>query len=472
LNVDVDILNNHIQLKRKITLIPQLISGEIEMTSLASDVWEKIRQQFDISPYPRVPLDASPKKIPDLLYNHNLVTPYYLRNQKVVDTKGKVILDAGCGSGYKSLVLAEANPGAKIVGVDISASSVKLAQQRLEYHGFDNAEFHVLSVEDLPQLNYQFDYINCDEVLYLLPNIDNALHVMQTVLKPDGIIRSNLHSSLQRFNYFCAQKVFTMMGLMDGNPEELEMEIVVDIMKSLKDKILTKARTWNSNYEGEEGKERILMNYLFQGDKGYTIADMFTAIRAADLEFVSMVNWREWALTDLFKDPDNLPAFLGMSLPEISIEERLQLFELLHPVHRLLDFWCGHPGQAQTFVPLSEWADSDWQAVKVYLHPQLNTPKFKEDLVAAVTECKTFNLSEHLSRIKEFVTIDSSMAICLLPLLDAPQPMMSLVERWIKLRPLDPVTSQPVEVTHAFNLVKQLVIALESFDYLLLELQR
>ena len=40
-----------------------------------------------------------------------MVTPYYLRNQKVIETKEKIILDAGCGSGYTSLVLAEANPG-------------------------------------------------------------------------------------------------------------------------------------------------------------------------------------------------------------------------------------------------------------------------------------------------------------------------------------------------------------------------
>jgi len=56
-----------------------------------------------------------------------LVNSYYLRNQKVIKTKGKLVLDAGCGSGYTSLTLAEANPGAKIVGVDISDKSVDIA---------------------------------------------------------------------------------------------------------------------------------------------------------------------------------------------------------------------------------------------------------------------------------------------------------------------------------------------------------
>ena len=112
-----------------------------------SELQAKIRQQFDVVTYPRVPVEKSPKDDYELLYIHNLVTPYYLRNQKVINTEGKVILDAGCGSGYKALVLAEANPGAKIVGIDISEKSVELARKRLQYHGFDNAEFHVLPIE-------------------------------------------------------------------------------------------------------------------------------------------------------------------------------------------------------------------------------------------------------------------------------------------------------------------------------------
>ena len=98
-----------------------------------TELREKIRQQYETGPYPRIPLGKSPKHDANLLYYHNLVNSYYLRKQKFVDTKGKIILDAGCGSGYYSLVLASANPGAKIVGVDISEKSVELARQRLHY---------------------------------------------------------------------------------------------------------------------------------------------------------------------------------------------------------------------------------------------------------------------------------------------------------------------------------------------------
>lgn len=293
------------------------------MDNNAAEVREKIRQQFDTGPYPRTALEKSPRNDAMSLYIHNLVNPYYLRNEKVIETEGKLILDAGCGSGYKSLVLAEANPGARIVGVDISEKSIELARQRLYYHGFTNTEFYVSSIEDLPKLGLDFDYINCDEVLYLFSDPAIGLQVMKSVLKPDGIIRANLHSSLQRTYFYRAQEVFKMMGLMDENPEEVEIDLVREIMKSLKDQVELKSITWRPDLETDE--ERILMNYLFQGDKGYTISEMFSALRAAELEFVSMVNWRQWNLMALFKEPGNLPAFLAISLPDTTVEERLHL---------------------------------------------------------------------------------------------------------------------------------------------------
>jgi SAM-dependent methyltransferase len=365
--------------------------------------------------------------------------------------------------------LAEANPGAKIVGVDISEESVKLARQRLEYHGFENAKFHVLSIYDLPQLNYQFDYINCDEVLYLLPDISVALQAMKSVLKPEGIIRTNLHSYFQRFNFFRAQKLFTMMGLMDNNPEDLEIDIVVDTMKALKDNVELKTKTWFPENEGENKEESILANHLLQGDKGYTIQDMFSALRSADLEFIKMRNWRQWDLMNLFKKPDDLPAFLGMSLPEISEEEQLQLIELLHPVHRLLDFWCGHPQGGNSFVPVSEWSDTDWENATVHLHPQLKTSDFQTQVIACVNEGKTFPIRKYLALNEEVVNVDSSTALCLLPLFYKPLSMISLVDYWQHFRPFDPLTAQPIEKVKVFRLLQKHLLVLHDFDYIMLD---
>ncbi len=439
------------------------------MDEQAAVLLEKIRQQFDFGSYPRIPLDCSPKKEVSKLYIHNLVTPYYFRNQQVINTEQKLILDVGCGTGYGTLTLAEANPGAKIVGIDISDKSLDLARQRLNYHGFETAEFYQLSIDNIPDLGLEFDYINCDELLYLCPQPAMALQAMKSVLKPDGIIRSNLHSSVQRFNYYRAQELFRMMGLMDSNPEDMEIEIATETMDTLQDWVDLKVKTWNPRFEGDTKKQTVLMNYLFQGDKGYTIPELFAALRAANLEFISMVNWRQWDLFSLFKEPDNLPVFLGMSLPETSQEQRLHLFELLHPVHRLLDFWCGHPQQAQPGTPVPEWTDDDWQNATVYLHPQLRTPSVKAELIKCTTQFYPFPIERYLPITGVQSLVDSTVAACLLSLWESPQSMLSLVERWQKLRPVHPVTLEQTAEDETLHIVIQTVTWLEGRGYVLVE---
>ncbi|MEG3989223.1 class I SAM-dependent methyltransferase [Microcoleus sp. S28C3] len=430
---------------------------------------EKIRQQFDNTPYPRIPLEESPKDNSELLYLHNLVTAYYFRNRKIINTEGKVILDAGCGTGYKSLVLAIANPGAKIVGIDLSEESVKLAEQRLQYHGVANAEFYALKIEELPSLGLQFDYINADEVLYLLPDTVAGLQAMKSVLATDGIIRTNLHSSNGRAGVFRAQAVFKAMGLMNGSPGEVEIEIVRQTMEALRDEIEIKAAGWNADLAQDEGW--IMVNYLFVGDKGCTIPEVFAMLRGADLEFISMVAWRRWELMDLFKDPDDLPPFLAMSLPEASLEERLHLFDLLHPLHRLFDFWCGNPARTQAFVPVAEWTQAQWREARVHLHPQLRTSQIREDLSNCIDSQTPFEISRYIIvPTLAPVAIDFTMAAWLLPLWEGPpQSVVSLVEKWLQILSQSGVNLEAVSEQTAWEEVKKLLTRLEVFLYVLLE---
>jgi 2-polyprenyl-3-methyl-5-hydroxy-6-metoxy-1,4-benzoquinol methylase len=429
---------------------------------------ENIRQQFNNTPYPRNPLEESPKDNNQLLYLHNLVTAYYLRNERVINTEGKVILDAGCGTGYKSLVLAIANPGAKIVGIDLSEESVKLADQRLQYHGVANAEFYALKIEDLPSLGLEFDYINADEVLYLLPDPVAGLQAMKSVLAPDGIIRTNLHSSNGRAGIFRAQAAFKTLGLMNGSPGELEIEIVRETMEALQDEVGLKAFTWNSDRAFDEAW--IMANYLLVGDKGCSIPEVFAMLRSADLEFISMVAWRRWDLMDLFKDPDDLPPFWAMSLPETSVEDRLHLFDLLHPLHRLFDFWCGNPDRTQAFVPVAEWTQAQWREARVHLHPQLRTSQVREDLSNCIDSQTPFEISRYIivSTLVP-VAIDSTMAPCLLPLWDGPQSVVSIVGQWLQIRSQIGFNLEPVSEETAFEEVKEMLTRLEVFLYVLLE---
>ncbi len=436
--------------------------------------YDKIRQQFDYGPYPRTPLEQSAKEYHDELFAHNLVTAYYLRHRRVTQTEGKLILDAGCGSGYHALILAEANPGARIVGIDLSEQSVNMARQRLAYHGFEQAEFHQAKLEDIADLGLAFDYINCDEVLYLLPDPVAGLEAMKSVLKPDGIIRTNLHSIHQRVTLYRAQALFKLMGLMENNPEEFEETIVIETMKALKDEVRIKAETWNGRgreaLDPEQMKEVLAMNFLFRGDTGYSVIDMFSMLEQADLDLISMTDWRHWDITELFHDPDDLPAFWAMSLAGASLSEQLQLFELMHPIHRLLDFWCTHPN-SPTGISVDDWSEADWRKARVHLHPQLRTDAFKAELLSCIKAAQPFEISKQVKTpVFSPVFIQANLAACLLPLWESPQPIGALVERYRQIRPVDLVTLAPTSEAETFAAVQKLLNQLDAFLYVLLEL--
>ncbi|HIK31260.1 MAG TPA: class I SAM-dependent methyltransferase [Oscillatoriales cyanobacterium M59_W2019_021] len=432
---------------------------------------EKIRQQYDWLPYPYIPIDRSARNDCIGLYFHNLVTSYYIRNQKVIETEGKLILDAGCGSGYKTLVLAEANPGAKVVGIDLSEKSLQVAKERLEYHHIKNFEFHQIALDEVPNLGLEFDYINCDEVIYMLPDSLAGLKALKAVLKPDGILRANLHSSLQRANFYRAREFATLLGLMDRNPEDLEIELLKEVMNSLKNSVDLKQKTWTSQIQKDP--KGALMNHFIQGDKGSTIPEMFDLLDQAELEFISMLNWRQWDLMDLFQNPDDLPAFLAMSLPGLSLEEKHRFFELLHPVHRLFDFWCGHPNTAHFSIPVAEWSLEDWKTATAYLHPQLKVPETQEKMLEAMTKFQAFLISKYLliPGLSE-VWIDSALLNCIVPLWDAPQSVLSLAQRWHQLRPVDPVNLQPLQFEEALETVTQMLTTMADFGYVLVECDR
>jgi hypothetical protein len=113
---------------------------------------------------------------------------------------------------------------------------------------------------------------------------------------------------------------------------------------------------------------------------------------------------------------------------------------------------------------------ADWQQAKVHLHPQLRTPQLKEDLIKSLTNQSSFEISRYVtSPTLVPILIESSVAACLLPLWEGPQPAISLAERWLNLRPLDLVTLEPVARERAFNEIKELLISLEVFLYVLLE---
>ncbi|MFM2429474.1 MAG: hypothetical protein RLZZ511_687 [Cyanobacteriota bacterium] len=438
------------------------------MSSLIENKLEQLRQHFNAAPYLNFPIEKVPEH-PKELCPYDITTAFYRRDRRVIDTQDRIILDAGCGTGYKSLALAKANPGAKIVGVDLSDTSVEMSRQRLNYQQIENCEFHAMPLERIAELGIKFDYINCDEVLYLVPDPIAGLRAMQSVLKPDGIIRVNYHSEYGRRLFRSAQNLFAKLGCMQGTPNTDEIALVRQTMEAMHHDVTLKLIWSRSCLEDDE---TILANFLLQNDKSWSVEEFLASLHSANLSFYSMVEWWEWELLGLF-DIDELPFEAIMQIAELSQEDHLILCESTHWQRRLLDLWCGHPQDHVSSSPAEDWSKSVLFSSMIHFHPRLRCdPIFQDDLRDCAVTGKMLDLSFYLrpNQIKpEAVLIDSMTASIFLPLLERAHQVQDLVHRWTHLRPINPVTMEPSTPEDAFEALQQIVMHLENLGYIMLE---
>jgi hypothetical protein len=232
-------------------------------------------------------------------------------------------------------------------------------------------------------------------------------------------------------------------------------------MESLYDGVSLK-QTWNSERSGDD--QWIFSNFLIQGDRGFTVPQLFSFLQDAGLEFISMVRWQTWNLRSLFHE---IPEFMAEKLKNLDVAQRLHLFDLVHPIHRLLDFWCGHHS-GHAIQPPQEWTTEEWRRTTAVLHPQLKTEERKQELLRCVRTRQSYLINDRLTEFDP-VWIEGAMAACLLPLWDETQTVQSLVDRWLKIHPVDPVTLEPSGPEHAFDSIRALLVDLEYPAFVLLD---
>ena len=101
---------------------------------------------------------------------------------------GSMVLEAGCGVGAQTIILAENSPGAKITSVDISPESVEKAKTLAARSGVTNVSFHAADIFRLPFGDGTFDHVFVCFVLEHLSEPVKALAALKRVLKPGGTI--------------------------------------------------------------------------------------------------------------------------------------------------------------------------------------------------------------------------------------------------------------------------------------------
>jgi SAM-dependent methyltransferase len=101
---------------------------------------------------------------------------------------GSQVLEAGCGIGAQTVILAKNSPGAHITSIDISADSLQRAESMTRKEGITNVTFRQGDIFHLPFEHATFDHIFVCFVLEHLADPKGALTHLRPLLKEGGTL--------------------------------------------------------------------------------------------------------------------------------------------------------------------------------------------------------------------------------------------------------------------------------------------
>jgi ubiquinone/menaquinone biosynthesis C-methylase UbiE len=142
----------------------------------------------------------------------------YLQLMPVAGQDGTIVVDFGCGPGHDLVGFGTYSKPARLIGIDVSLSSLAEAESRLALHGI-RCELIRLdpSASTLPLDDGSVDYLHCSGVLHHTPEPLTLLKECRRVLRSGGTARIMVYNydSLWVHLYVAYQKQL-VEGAMQG----------------------------------------------------------------------------------------------------------------------------------------------------------------------------------------------------------------------------------------------------------------
>ena len=231
------------------------------------------------------------------------------------------ILDAGCGTGVSTDYLCHLNPGADVVGVDISDGALTVARERLERSGA-RQEVRSLRQQQRSLLDLgdeaPFDYINSVGVLHHLREPEAGLSALAGLLAPEGLLHLFLYADAGRWEIHRTQKALTLLQAGTGGDG---LRLGRNLFETLPESNRLRChheRRWAVDCAPDANFADM---YLHPQETSYDLERLFSFIETAGLHFAGFSNPEVWDPArllqgELLERAQALPAFQQWSLIE------------------------------------------------------------------------------------------------------------------------------------------------------------
>jgi SAM-dependent methyltransferase len=222
----------------------------------------------DLEPYARTWQDGTRQRV-----DHHLMWPS-------IEFRGDhTILVAGCGTS-QAAKYAIRYPEARVVGIDVSTTSIEQTQALAERHGLDNVELHVLPISRIGELAMAFDQIVCTGVLHHLADPDEGLRALADVLMTDGALKLMLYAPYGRAGVYMIQDYCQRLGI-GTSPAEID-----DLVTTLRELPVGHPLSYRLRSTPDfQDPDALADALLHPRDRSYSVPEVFELVRACGLEF-------------------------------------------------------------------------------------------------------------------------------------------------------------------------------------------
>lgn len=231
---------------------------------------------YDAHPYPPPVADLSALRAPDRdgrRLAHHLIWP----SRPLPEDATWLI--AGCGTSQAARHAA-INPHLRVIGIDVSPTSIEHNRRLAEQHGLTNLDIHLLPIERVDELAESFDHIVCTGVLHHLADPPAGLASLRGVLAPGGAITLMVYAQYGRTGIHLMQEYCRRLGV-TPTPTELR-DLVAALREMPIGHPLSHALRESRDIEDDDALADALLN---PRDRAYTVPELFDLLDGAGVRF-------------------------------------------------------------------------------------------------------------------------------------------------------------------------------------------
>ena len=239
------------------------------------------------------------------------------------------VLVAGCGT-WQSAKYAICHPDARVVGIDVSSTSLEHTNKLKQNYNLTNLETRQLAIESVEELDRRFDLIICTGVLHHLADPDAGLRALRAVLKPEGAMYLMVYAPYGRAGVYMLQEYCRRLGI-GTSPEEIN-DLAVMLMGLPDHHPLLATQRGSRDFSNVGALADALLN---PRDRSYSVSQLFDFVEGADLK-LSRWYWQAAYLPQIGFISSTPHASKLAALPEREQYIEMELCRGLMPNHSIV----------------------------------------------------------------------------------------------------------------------------------------